>query len=65
MNDLQLLDPVQVVQRRHQRIMLARLFAGLPFVLVGEDCVRLVEQEGQSGGRQILLKRTQSVTSVV
>lgn len=62
-NDLQLLDPVQVVQRRHQRVVLARLLAALPFVLVGEDRVRLIEQEGQSAGRQALLTtRTQRVS---
>lgn len=62
-NDLQLLDPVQVVQRRHQGVVLARLFAALPFVLVGEDRVRLIQQEGQPAGRQALLStRTQRVT---
>lgn len=55
MNDLQLLHPVQAVQRRHQRVVLARLFAALAFVLVGEDRVRLVQQEGQAAGRQALL----------
>lgn len=60
-DDLQLLHPVQAVQRRHQRVVLAPLLAVLALVLVGEDRVRLIQQEGQPAGRQALLTtRTQS-----
>lgn len=56
MNDLQLLHSVQVVERWHQRVVsLPRLFVVLSFVFVGEDGVWLVQQEGQTGGRQTLL----------
>lgn len=56
MDDLQLLHSAQVVERRHQRVVsLLRLFVVLPLVFVGEDGVRLVQQEGQTGGGQTLL----------
>lgn len=56
MDDLELLDPVQVVQRGHQRVVsLLSLLVALSFVLVGEDGVRFVQQEGQSGTSQLHL----------
>lgn len=57
-DDLELLDPVQVVQCGHQWVVsLLSLLVALSFVLVGEDGVRFVQQEGQSGVSQLHLGR--------
>lgn len=56
MDDLELLHVVQVVERWHQRVVfLSSLLTVLSFVFVGEDCVWLVQQEGQTSFKQAQL----------
>lgn len=54
MDDLQLLNPIQVVQGRHQGVTtlsstrLFSLLCGLAFVLIRQDGVRLIREERHS-----------------
>lgn len=58
MNDLQLLNPIEIVQSRHQRVATlgaVRLLRGFALVLVREDGVHLIQEERHSSiGKQSL-----------